>query len=146
MDVGGRALWDQIKADNLELLPEGVVDRHSIVEVANTPYGGGGAITWSTVLAYNTDTYTDGGPQPPTWADFCDRDKFPGRRGIRDAYRGSWFAALSALHPDWLADPVLRNRLGSPTDADVQEALDFWGQFSPEVFWHTGSDCPQLGR
>ncbi|MCH8087971.1 MAG: extracellular solute-binding protein, partial [Chloroflexi bacterium] len=95
-------------------------------------------------LLTSTATYPDGGPQPSTWADFFDRDKFPGRRGIRDNFRGSWLVALSALHPDWYDDPVLRLRLGAPTDADVQEALDLWYTFSPEVFWHTGSDCPQL--
>ncbi|MEE9249344.1 MAG: extracellular solute-binding protein, partial [Dehalococcoidia bacterium] len=79
-----------------------------------------------------------------TWADFFDRDKFPGRRGIRDAYRASWLVGLLALHPEWMDDPVLRTRLGAPTDGDVLDALELWNTFSPEVFWHTGSDCPQL--
>ncbi len=144
MDFGTRGAWAAVNNDTLELLPPGSQKRDDFLDVAVSEYFGGGGITWSTVLAYSTETYPDGGPQPSSWADYFDRDKFPGRRGIRDNFRGSWLVALSALHPDWYDDPVLRLRLGAPTDADVQEALEQWNTFSPEVFWHTGSDCPQL--
>ena len=142
IDVGGRALWAEIAVDSLAPLDMSIVDNRNHVGTVRTVYGGGGGITWSTVLAYNTDVYPD---NPPTsWADYFDRDKFPGRRGVRDAYRGSWLMAGLALHPDWLDDPTLRQRLGQPTEADIQDYLDFWDQNKPDLFWHTGSDCPQM--
>ncbi|MEE9248002.1 MAG: hypothetical protein V3U79_04810 [Dehalococcoidia bacterium] len=57
MDVGGRVLWDLIGEGVLENLDTSVVDNRDFAETARTPYGAGGGITWSKVLAYNTDTY-----------------------------------------------------------------------------------------
>ena len=34
------------------------------------------------VMMYSTDTYPDGGPQPSSWADYLDKEKFPGIRGM----------------------------------------------------------------
>ena len=48
-----------------------------------------GTITFSTVLAYNTETYS--GDTPQSWADFWDVEKFPGKR----SYRGKYHGALS---------------------------------------------------
>ena len=146
IDVGGRALWAEIKIGSLEELDKSVVDTSNHVDsVRNHPnptYGGGGGITWSTVLAYNTDSYPEG--SITTWADYFDRENFPGRRSVRDAYRASWFVALSVLHPEWYDDDELKKRLGAPTEEDVQDALAFWEENPPDHFWHTGSDCPQL--
>jgi len=143
IDVGGRALWAEIKADSLQALDMSVVDMRSHVDILRegAPYNGGGGITWSTVLAYNTDTYAT---PPTTWSDFYDRDRFPGRRGIRDAYRGSWFSAGLHLHPDWFDTAEGRARLGKPTEADVEEYLAFFDGFDFDLFWTTGSDCPQM--
>ena len=115
IDVGGRALWAEIKIGSLEELDKSVVDTSNHVDsVRNHPnptYGGGGGITWSTVLAYNTDSYPEG--SITTWADYFDRENFPGRRSVRDAYRASWFVALSVLHPEWYDDTELREASGS---------------------------------
>ena len=141
MDVGGRELWNHINIGALAELDLSVVDNRNHVETVSTPYGGGGGITWSTVLAYNSDVYPEG--SITTWSDFFDRETYPGRRSVRDAYRGSWFSALLANDPSRLEDPVWRARLGAPTDEDVQEALALWEASPPDGFWHTGSDCPQ---
>jgi len=143
IDVGGRALWAEIQADSLQALDMSVVDMSSHVDILRegAPYNGGGGITWSTVLAYNTDTYATA---PTTWSDFFDRDRFPGRRGIRDAYRGSWFAAGLHLHPDWFDTAEGRARLGKPTEEDIAEYLAFYDGVDFDLFWTTGSDCPQM--
>ena len=142
MDVGGRELWNHINIGALAELDLSVVDNRNHVDTVSTPYGGGGGITWSTVLAYNSDVYDEG--SITTWADFFDREKFPGTRSVRDAYRGSWFSALLANDHSRLDDSDWRARLGAPEDEDVQEALAVWEANPPNHFWHTGSDCPQL--
>ncbi len=142
MDVGGRELWAQIGLGNLEELDMSVVDNRNHVETVRTQFGGGGGITWSTVLAYNTDSYPEGSIKD--WTAFFDRDNYPGRRSVRNAYRGSWFSALLAIDTDRLSDPEWRPRLGAPTDEDVQAALAHWDANPPDHFWETGSDCPQF--
>ena len=142
MDVGGRELWNHINIGALAELDLSVVDNRNHVDTVSTPYGGGGGITWSTVLAYNSDVYDEG--SITTWSDFFDREQFPGTRSVRDAYRGSWFSALLANDHDRLNDSDWRARLGAPEDEDVQEALAVWEANPPDHFWHTGSDCPQL--
>ena len=57
MDVGGRELWNHINIGALAELDLSVVDNRNHVETVSTPYGGGGGITWSTVLA-TTQMYT----------------------------------------------------------------------------------------
>ena len=56
-----------------------------------------GGDVFSTVLAWNTKTYGDNGPQ--SWADFWDVKKFPGKRAYRDKVAG-------ALEPALMADGV----------------------------------------
>ncbi len=141
MDVGGRELWNQINIGALEELDMSVVDNMNHVETVRTRYGGGGGITWSTVLAYNTDVYPEGSIKD--WGAFFDHRNYPGRRSVRDSYRGSWFSALLSIDPRRLDDSGWKRRLGSPTDRDVEDALAIWQATPPDGFWHTGSDCPQ---
>ena len=53
-----------------------------------------GTITFSTVFAYNTETYS--GSVPQTWADFWNVKKFPGARSYRGKYHGALEPALMA--------------------------------------------------
>ena len=59
-----------------------------------------GGDVFSTVLAWNTKTYGDKGPQ--SWADFWDVKKFPGKRSYRKGVAG-------ALEPALMADGVPAN-------------------------------------
>ena len=140
VDLGTRALWTQIRMGNLEELDLSAVDNRNHVESAKSRYGGGGGITYSTVLAYDRQRY---GGRIAGWEAFFDRVNYPGTRSSRDNYDASWFAALSALNPDWYEDEEARVRLGRPTDDDVEEALELWRTNPPDRFWTTGSDCPQ---
>ena len=60
-----------------------------------------GTIVFATVMAWNTDTYGDSGPQ--SWADFWDVEKFPGTRAVRGKMHGM-------LEPALMADGVPRGR------------------------------------
>ncbi|MEO0992085.1 MAG: extracellular solute-binding protein, partial [Pseudomonadota bacterium] len=80
----------------LEPLDYGVIDVSEFYPNLYTDYCVGGDV-FSTVYAWNTDTYGEDGPQ--SWADFFDVEKFPGTR----AYRGK---VAGALEPALLADGV----------------------------------------
>jgi putative spermidine/putrescine transport system substrate-binding protein len=43
---------------------------------------GVGTIYYSDGLAFNTNAFPDGKPQPQSWVDFFDTKKFPGKRGL----------------------------------------------------------------
>lgn len=53
-----------------------------------------GSIHYSHVIAWNTDTFGEDGPQ--TWADVWDVERFPGRRALRRAPMEIMEAALRA--------------------------------------------------
>ncbi|MCH9037467.1 MAG: extracellular solute-binding protein [Chloroflexi bacterium] len=146
IDVGQRATYQFIATGDLELLDFSIIDNSDLMSVMQTKYSAGPGLTWSTVLAYSTESYPDGGPQPTTWADFFDTDKFPGRRGWRDnVHAMTTFTALG-LHPEWMGDPEKMAMLGAPSPELVDETFAFWEGWKDniDVFWHTGSDCPQL--
>ncbi|MEE9198529.1 MAG: extracellular solute-binding protein, partial [Dehalococcoidia bacterium] len=145
VDVGHRATFQFGATGDLEELDFSIIDNRDMLEVMKTPWNGGPGLTWSTVLAYSTETYPEGS-QPRTWADFFDVDKFPGRRGWRNNMHAAFTFALLGLHPDWLDDPAKRLLLGAPTPELVDEAMVFWEAWKPnvDIWWHTGSDCPQL--
>ncbi len=147
VDMGGRDLWGLIPSGYLEELDMAAVDNRAYPEVAQNSYSGGGGVTWSTVLAYNTDSYPSG--TITDWGAFFDQANYPGRRSVgnTNTYSGSWSSWLPALlanYPSRLYDPDWKARLGAPTDEDVQEALALWERNPPYHFWATGSDCQQL--
>ena len=70
-----------------------------------------GTITFSTVLAWNTETYGDKGPQ--SWADFWDVEKFPGKRSYRNKSHGT-------LEPALMADGVPPEKVYEVLSTDVK--------------------------
>ncbi len=77
----------------LEKLDYKVIDVTNFVPHTYQDYCVGGDV-FSTVLAWNTKTYGEKGPQ--SWADFWDVKKFPGKRSYRNAAAGSLEPALMA--------------------------------------------------
>ena len=55
------------------------------------------------------------------------------------------FTALG-LHPEWMGDPEKMAMLGAPGPELVDETFAFWEGWKDniDVFWSSGSDCPQL--
>lgn len=67
----------------LEELDESIINKADLFpHIRDAPWIGGGGSAYSMVMMYNKDTYPDGGPQPSTWADYLDKEKFPGIRGM----------------------------------------------------------------
>ncbi len=98
-----------------------------------------GTIIFSTVFAYNTETYGEDGPK--SWADFWDVEKFPGKR----SYRGkAWTALEPALLADGVAPEDVYKVLAS--EEGIQRALDKIRELKPHiaVWWTSGAQHAQL--
>lgn len=98
-----------------------------------------GTDVFSYVLAWNTATYPDQGPQ--SWADFFDVEKFPGKR----AYRGR---VTGALEPALMADGVPPEEVYEVLDSEegIRRALDKIRELKPHiaVWWQSGAQHAQL--
>lgn len=98
-----------------------------------------GSDVFATVMAWNTDTYGDDGPQ--SWADFWDVQKFPGTRSIRGKMHGMLEPALMA---DGVAPRDVYRVLDS--EAGIKRALDKIRELKPHVavWWSSGAQHAQL--
>ena len=98
-----------------------------------------GTIVFSTVYAYNTETYKDKTPQG--WADFWDVKKFPGTRSYRAKVWG-------ALEPALMADGVAPEDVYKVLDSEegIKRALDKIRELKPHiaVWWKSGAQHAQL--
>ncbi len=98
-----------------------------------------GTIVFATVIAWNTDTYGDNGPQ--SWADFWDVEKFPGTRAIRGKMHGM-------LEPALMADGVPPEEVYKVLDSEegINRALDKIRELKPHVavWWGSGAQHAQL--
>ncbi|MBV9812756.1 MAG: extracellular solute-binding protein, partial [Acetobacteraceae bacterium] len=97
---------------------------------------GVGAYATATVLAWDRDKF----PNAPTWSDFWDVAKFPGKRGLRKSPEGSLEIAL-------LADGVApRDIYGTLGGADgVARAFRKLDQLKPYlVFWSTPEEAVRI--
>ena len=94
---------------------------------------------FSTVLAWNTETYGANGPQ--NWADFWDVEKFPGKRAYRNKVAG-------ALEPALMADGVPPEEVYEvlSTKAGIERALNKIRELKPHiaVWWSSGAQHAQL--
>lgn len=94
---------------------------------------------FSTVLAWNTKTYGDKGPQ--NWADFWDVKKFPGKRSYRKGGEG-------VLEPALMADGVPANKVYEVLSAPggIERAIKKIKELKPHVavWWSSGAQHAQL--
>jgi putative spermidine/putrescine transport system substrate-binding protein len=140
-------------ADAIRLCDEGVLE---VIDPAILPPGNDGtpamedflpgAVTecgvstdiWSTIFAYDTTKFPDGGPM--TAADFFDTTKFPGKRGVR---KGAKAVLEFALMADGVPAGEVYDVLGTPEGVDRAFAkLDTIK--ADIVWWEAGAQPPQL--
>ncbi|MEI4196749.1 polyamine ABC transporter substrate-binding protein [Roseovarius sp. E0-M6] len=122
----------------LEPLDYDVIDVSNFYPTLYSDHCVGGDV-FSTVYAWNTDTFGEDGPQ--SWADFWDVEKFPGSR----AYRGKVAGALEpALMADGVAPEDVYDVLAS--EEGITRALDKIRELKPhiDVFWSSGAQHAQL--
>lgn len=122
----------------LEKLDYKVIDVSDFYPGLYTDYCLGGDV-FSTVMAWNTKTYGDKGPQ--NWADFWDVKKFPGKRAYRDKVPG-------ALEPALMADGVPPSEVYKVLDSKegIKRAIDKIRELKPhiDVYWSSGAQHAQL--
>ena len=99
---------------------------------------GGALLYYSTVVAYNTEVLSAGGPK--TIADFFDLDRFPGRRGMR---RSPLANVEFALMADGVPIPEVYAVLA--TEEGVARALRKLDTIKESiVWWEAGAQPPQM--
>jgi len=122
----------------LEKLDYNVIDVSDFYPTVYNDYCVGGDV-FSTVYAWNTNTYGENGPK--SWADFFDVKKFPGKR----AYRGK---VAGALEPAILADGVAPEDVYDVLSSKegIERALNKIRELKPhiDVFWTSGAQHAQL--
>lgn len=145
----GAVTWDVVASGSgsaahagaeglLEKLDPKIIDVSHFIPGTYQDYCVGGDV-FSTVLAWNTKTYGDKGPQ--SWADFWDVKKFPGKR----AYRGSVAGALEpALMADGVAPDKVYEVLSQP--GGIERAIKKIAELKPNiaVWWSSGAQHAQL--
>ncbi|MFK7859335.1 MAG: ABC transporter substrate-binding protein [Granulosicoccus sp.] len=122
----------------LEELDYDIIDVSTFYPTLKTAHCVGGDV-FSTVFAWNTDTYGDTGPQ--SWADFWDTEKFPGKRAYRSKVAG-------ALEPALLADGVAMDDVYTVLNSEegIERAIDKIRELKDhiDVFWSSGAQHAQL--
>lgn len=122
----------------LEPLDYKVIDVSTFQKGLWQDYCVGGDV-FSTVLAWNTKTFGDNGPQ--SWADFWDVKKFPGKRAYRNSVAG-------ALEPALMADGVPPEKVYEvlSTPEGVDRAINKIRELKPHisVWWSSGAQHAQL--
>jgi putative spermidine/putrescine transport system substrate-binding protein len=144
-DTGGGSIHALANGGSLEELDFSVIDTRDFLEVLKAPYIGGGGITWSETWAYNTDIYPEGS-QPQNMADIYDTEKFPGRRSWSQFPDAEIVFALLSENPDLINSAEGRASLSAPNEEQVDRAFELFEEYrdQPNIFWTTGSDCPQF--
>ena len=139
--------WDLILADPDELATgcaEGIFEKTDWATVGGKdhyqPWAvsdcGVGAIVVNTVLAWDKDKFS----VTPTWADFWDVAKYPGKRGLRKDVRGALEIALLA---DGVAPADIYKTLASKEGVD--RAFQKLDQLRPYiVWWQTGAEAAKI--
>ncbi|MCR9139813.1 MAG: ABC transporter substrate-binding protein [Alphaproteobacteria bacterium] len=140
-------------ADGIRLCDEGLLEEidHSILPAApdGTPATEDflpGSLTeciigtdvYATVFAYNSEKFGDNAPT--SIADFFDKEKFPGKRGMRKTAKANLEMALMA---DGVPAAEVYDML--ETDAGVDRAFAKLDQIKDQiVWWEAGAQPPQL--
>jgi putative spermidine/putrescine transport system substrate-binding protein len=97
---------------------------------------GVGALTVDTVLAWDKDKL----PVSPTWSDFWDVAKYPGKRGLHKSVRGNLEIALMA---DGVAPGDVYKTLSSAEGVD--RAFRKLDQLKPYiVWWSSEAEAPRI--
>ena len=112
--------------EDLKSMPESVRGKFQV-----------GSVYSSLGMAFSTDAFPDGKPQPSSWADFWDVKKFPGKRTLPfcGVLEGSWPIPEAAL----LADGVPLDKL---YPLDMQRAVKKLKELSPNVIWWKNTSQP----
>lgn len=144
----GNVTWDLVIADGATLqlgCDEGLFEsidwskvkhKDELLSVAIQPCGAGNVVIGNG-FAYNSEVF----PNPPQdWKDFFDREKFPGKRGMRNIpMMNLEFALMADGVPvesvyDVLSTPAGIDRAFAKLDT-IKDLLQYWDSGSQPVEW-----------
>lgn len=142
----GNTLWDVVAveahmviqgaAENLyETIDSPQLPRDELLPEAIHEYGVA-TVFWSTIIAYNTDSFPSSKPHPVGWKEFWDVEKFPGPRGLRkDPVGNLEFALLASGAPKEKLYPL-----------DVDKAFESLDKIKDKItlWWEDGEQPAQL--
>ena len=130
-------LLEYVDLDDLAPAPDGTPAAEDFFEGTVTDCGGG-LLFYSTIYAYNADSFP--GDKPTTIDDFFDLDRFPGRRGMRRAPQVNLEFALLA---DGVPVEEVYDTLG--TAAGMSRAFRKLDTIKDDiVWWEAGAQPPQM--
>ena len=141
-----------IETNSLDELDLSVIDIRDVLDTIQnlSPYMAGGDVTWSIVMAYNTDKYPEG-TGPASWADFYDLEKFPGRRALRHgvAWGGHVQFTRLAREPELLHTAEGRQAANTPSREQMEEDFAWFDEWTDNagsdiIYWNSGSQCPEM--
>jgi putative spermidine/putrescine transport system substrate-binding protein len=137
---GGTSLMQGVQQGLFEVIPADKVDLSGTYPEARLPYGVPSEI-FSTLFAYSTKSFGRGKPEPKSWADFFDTEKFPGKRTI---YQRPQTVLEAALLADGVAPADVYKVLDSKTGQD--RAFGRLAKIKPHVtqWWSSGAQPVQL--
>jgi putative spermidine/putrescine transport system substrate-binding protein len=134
---GGLGVARGAKAGLFEEITPEMVDQSGIYPETANKYGVPSEI-FSTNFAFSTEAFPDGKPQPESWADFWDVEKFPGSRALFGQPQAVLEAALMA---DGVAHEDVYKVLSTKEGQD--RAFDKVRELKPHVsLWWTGGAQP----
>jgi len=134
--VDGPVLFDGCKSGAFAKLDWDKLGGRALALPQTASDCGAGAVLRSTVLAWNRDKFTG----TPTWAEFWDVAKVPGKRGL---HRGARYNLEIALLADGVAPGDIYGTLR--TDAGIDRAFRKLDQLKPYVVWWTDpNEAPRL--
>ncbi|WP_291297799.1 ABC transporter substrate-binding protein [Elioraea sp.] len=143
----GNNTWDLVQVESEELLlgcEEGLFEKLDYSRIGGRDLYlpeaahecGVGAILYNFVLAWDRTKFQG----TPTWADFWNVERFPGKRGLRRGVKMNLEYAL-------LADGVPANQVYATlrTDAGVERAFRMLDRLKPHiVWWQSSAQAPQI--
>lgn len=136
---GGDTLSRGMAEGLFEEITPAMVNQDHVLKEARQPYGVPSEI-FSTVIGFSTEQFPDGGPQPQTFADFWDVEKFPGKRAMPDS-------PSEVLEIALLADGVPADQVYAVLDTPegVKRAFDKIAAIKPHVsvWWSSGAQPVQ---
>ncbi len=137
--AGGSGLMLGVKQGLFERITPEMVDESQVFPGARSEYGVPSEI-FSTLIGYSTKAFPAGKPQPASFADFWDVQKFPGKRSLPDKPSTVLEAALLA---DGVAPSEVYPTLSTP--AGLQRALNKVRALRSNVavWWNSGAQPVQ---
>jgi putative spermidine/putrescine transport system substrate-binding protein len=131
-------LLEPIDVRTLAPAPDGTPAQQDFIDGALTECAVGTMI-WSTVVAYDSEAFTEG-RKPASLQDFFDIEQFPGKRGMRYTPKANLEWAL-------LANGVARDKVYDvlETEAGLDRAFRVLDSIKPAiVWWRQGEDAVRL--